>query len=190
MFEVIYRGRHTCTQSSHSPVRSPRQKKVKVVPRDGEDNRSKLCTPARETLNQSQPMVLNLQTDLRVKTEEVDDKAADTLPNFSFAASPVESKRNEGSGIFPYALEDSSFLDSILSARPGPDYFSVPMCQASGGLTSASNLTEVISAPASVTNPPITNAILPLGKADFNQDFSFDDLELFLWRLRGRESVT
>lgn len=176
LFEVIYRGRHTCIGSSRPPVGSPPQ--IKVVPGPNNiDNSSKPRTLDQESPGQTHPIVLNFGSDNRVETEEVDTRE-DKLPGFSFAAShPTESDQNEEMDVFTCVLDDNGYLDSLMPEMQEPDYFSASLVS---GLTSESNLTEIVSAPASVTNSPIADAMFPLGEVSFDPDFRLDDLEFFL----------
>ncbi|KAK4802432.1 hypothetical protein SAY86_000635 [Trapa natans] len=152
IFEVVYRGRHTCIQSSRSPVRSPWQKKIGAVSKDAEENGSTPHGPTPEVPDCSMSTVPNFRSDLMIKN--VDNKI-DSLPCLSFTPSPME---------FTNPFEDISFLDSKVMEASVPDYYlSMPVC-----LTPDSNLTEVVSGPASVTNS------LTIDKISFDPEFSFE----------------
>ena len=122
-------------------------------------------------------MFLSFEAGLKVKTEDLDNRE-DIFPSFSF---PVESEE----------VENSIFMGNLSPAFISPatsesNYFSVsPYHMGSFGLshnvqTSESDLTEIISAPTSVTNSPIGDLdISSLDKLEFDPSFPFDNLEFF-----------
>ncbi|XWS76897.1 hypothetical protein CRYUN_Cryun01aG0217400 [Craigia yunnanensis] len=157
IFEVKYRGRHTCNQASHFAATS--------VPVTGESkeqgNHSQQKQQLEEKQKQSQEMFLSFEAGLKVKTEDLDNRE-DIFPSFPF---PVESEEVENS-IFVKSLMENDIMGNLSPPFMSPatsesNYFSLsPYHMGSFGLshnvqTSESDLTEIISAPTSVTNSPI-----------------------------------
>ncbi|OWM68664.1 probable WRKY transcription factor 46 [Punica granatum] len=170
VFEVVYRGRHTCSRSTHSVVQS--QSRTSDGPRQEQDNGSRPRTFDQKLPNQSQPINFNFKSDLRLEPEEVDARD-EMFPSFSFTDSAIESDQN----IFATVLTDNNFLDSITIETPEPDYLQpMSLCHLSS-LTSESDPHEIVSAPTSVTNSPIGDVIFPLEKIEFDPDLLLDDLQ-------------
>ncbi|XVF80210.1 hypothetical protein PTKIN_Ptkin15bG0052900 [Pterospermum kingtungense] len=179
VFEVKYRGRHTCNQASHFPASS--------VPVTGESRKKpnhsrKKQQQLEEKQKQSQDMFTSSGAGLKVKTEELDDGEAIVFPSFSF---PVESEEVENS-IFVEALMENLSPAFMSPTTSESNYFSVSPCHmGSFGFgqnvqTSESDLTEIISAPTSVTNSPICDLdISSLDKLEFDPSFPFDNPEFF-----------
>ena len=178
-----YRGRHTCNQASRFAATSvpvTRESKEKVK------HSRKKQQQLEEKQKQSQEMFLSFGAGLKVETEDLDNREA-IFPSFSF---PVESEEVENS-IFFKALMENEIMGNLSSAFMSPvtsesNYFSVSPCQmGTFGLgqnvqTSESDLTEIISAPTSVTNSPIGDLdISSLDKLEFDPSFPFDNLEFF-----------
>ncbi|XP_022770554.1 probable WRKY transcription factor 46 [Durio zibethinus] len=181
IFEVKYRGRHTCNRASHFATTS-----VPVTRASKEKgNHSREKQQLEEKQKQSQEMFLSFETGLKVKTEDLDNRE-DIFPSFSF---PVESEVENG--IFVCSLMENDIMGNLSAAFISPatsesNYFSVSPCQmGSFGLghnvqTSESDLTEIISAPTSVTNSPIGDLdISSLDKLEFDPTFPSDNLEFF-----------
>ncbi|XWS32062.1 hypothetical protein CRYUN_Cryun23aG0128800 [Craigia yunnanensis] len=174
IFEVKYRGRHTCNQVSHFAATKEK----------GNHYRQK--QQLEEKQKQSQEMFLSFEAGLKVKTEDLDNRE-DIFPSFSF---PVESEEVENS-IFDKSLMENNIMGNLSPAFISPatsesNYFSVSPCHmGSFGLchnvqTSESDLTEIISAPTSVTNSPIGDLdISSLDKLEFDPSFPFDNPEFF-----------
>ena len=139
-----------------------------------------------EKQEQSQEMFFSFGAGLKVKTEDLDNRE-DIFPSFSF---PVESEEVENS-IFVKDLMENDIMGNLSPVFMSPatsesNYFSLSPCHMdSFGLgqnvqTSESDLTEIISAPTSVTNSPIGDLdISSLDKLEFDPSFSFDNPEFF-----------
>uniref|UniRef100_A0A5B7C2R3 Putative WRKY transcription factor 46 n=1 Tax=Davidia involucrata TaxID=16924 RepID=A0A5B7C2R3_DAVIN len=173
IFQVTYRGRHTCIQSSHLNPASETQ-----GPKPSQDH--------QEKQEQSQEMLLNFGTDLKV--EELGSRE-EIFPSFSFPSTPIDSE-NEESLIFAEPMKENSFMGNYSPAFLSPatsesNYFSLSPCQMNFfGMdhnlqTSESDINEIISAPTSVTNSPIGDLDFPLDQVDFDPNFQFDTSEFF-----------
>ncbi|XVF73049.1 hypothetical protein PTKIN_Ptkin12aG0170300 [Pterospermum kingtungense] len=171
IFEVKYRGRHTCKQASHNFGATS-------VPVTGE---------SKEKQKQSQETFLSFESGLMVKTEELDNREDNIFPSFP---SPVEPENVEN-GIFVKSLMVNDIIGNLSPAFVSPatsesNYFSMSPCHmGSFGLgynvqTSESDLTEIISAPTSVTNSPMGDLdFSSLDKLEFDPSFPFDNLDFF-----------
>lgn len=143
----------------------------------------------KEKPKQSQEMLSNHGAGIRVKTEDLDSREDDIFPLFPFPPTPTECEIVENQ-IFSESMIETNFMSSfspsfISPATSESNYFSVsPFCMTNFGLgdnvqTSESELTEILSAPTSVSNSPIEDWDLTLNKDDFQLNFSFENPELF-----------
>ncbi|TYJ26915.1 hypothetical protein E1A91_A07G152700v1 [Gossypium mustelinum] len=170
IFEVKYRGRHTCNQVSHL-VATPKEK--------GNHYREK--QQVEEKQKQSEEMLLSFETGLKVNTEDLDNRE-NIFPSFSF---PIESEEVQN-GLLRNSLMKNISPAFVSPATSESNYFSVSAFHmgsfdfSQNVQTSESELTEIISAPASVTNSPIVDLdISSLEKLEFDQSFPFDNPEFF-----------
>ncbi|CBI40493.3 unnamed protein product, partial [Vitis vinifera] len=139
IYEVTYRGRHTCIQGSR-------------------------VAPASE----AEQIVSGFGTGLKVKTEDLDSREK-IFPSFSFPLSDSETvDKIFAESMIENSLM-GGFSPSFLSpATSESNYFPVSPCQMNSfGMghsvyTTESDLTENISAPTSVTNSPIGDYSFPL----------------------------
>ncbi|OMP08603.1 DNA-binding WRKY [Corchorus olitorius] len=178
IFEVKYRGRHTCNQASQLAAVTTKS------------NHSRQKQQLEEKQKQSQETFLSYGTGLKVKTEELDNRE-NIFPSFTF---PVGSEEVDNTGIFVNSLMENDIMGNLSPSFLSPatsesNYFSVSPCHMGsfGNLgqnvqTSESDLTEIISAPTSVTNSPIGEYLdFPsLDKLEFDSSFPFDNPEFFL----------
>lgn len=182
IYEVTYRGRHTCIQGSRVAPAS-------VVLVDKEEPIEKKVSYELEQQQQqpqeAEQIVSGFGTGLKVKTEDLDSREK-IFPSFSFPLSDSETVDK----IFAESMIENSlmggFSPSFLSpATSESNYFPVSPCQMNSfGMghsvyTTESDLTENISAPTSVTNSPIGDYSFPLDPVDFDPDFPFDNPEFF-----------
>ncbi|KAH7578036.1 hypothetical protein ACOSP7_000855 [Xanthoceras sorbifolium] len=170
IFEVTYRGRHTCSQNSQlaamaSPSVSKEKKNHYLKQREQEENPK-----------QSQEGMFNFGAGFKVKTEDLDNRE-DIFPSFNFSETSIDGE-NYFMGSFSPAF--------ISPATSESNYFPVsPSRMNNFGLghsvqTPESDFTDIISAPTSLTNSPIGEDFdFSLGKVDFQSNFQFDNLEFF-----------
>ncbi|KAK3434959.1 probable WRKY transcription factor 53 [Eucalyptus grandis] len=176
--EVKYRGRHTCIQARSSAI-SP-DPIIKEEPPKATAIRQEQPKPSLDTL-------LSFKWGLNVKAENA--RQDDVFPLFTFSSPAVETENGERD-YFADALMDDGFMDTFSSpATSGSNYFSLSLdhmanfCPPISVQTPESGLTEIVSAPTSVTNSPMGDAAFSafsLGKDDFNLDCSFDGSEFLL----------
>uniref|UniRef100_A0A2P2IU22 WRKY domain-containing protein n=1 Tax=Rhizophora mucronata TaxID=61149 RepID=A0A2P2IU22_RHIMU len=166
IFHATYRGRHTCVQSSRQAATS--------VP-----------APVTATSKQAKDHL-----DPKLEIEAIEDMDLDTskehiFPSFSFTEI---GKENEGYSFFPDSMMENNFLDTNSTSFVSPatsesNYFSLSPCRSNilgmgdNVHTLASDLTDIISTPTSVTNSPNWN--LDFSDMDFASNFPFDNPEFF-----------
>lgn len=165
-----YRGRHTCNQVPHLLGNATAKEK-------GNDCRQK--QQVEEKQKQSKEMLLSFETGFKIKTE---DNREDIFPSFSF---PIESEEVQN-GLLLNSIMKNMSPAFVSPATSESNYFSVSAFHmgsfdfGQNVQTSESELTEIISAPASVTNSPIVDLdISSLEKLEFDQSFPFDNPESF-----------
>ncbi|GMI66781.1 WRKY DNA-binding protein 46, WRKY DNA-BINDING PROTEIN 46 [Hibiscus trionum] len=150
IFEVKYRGRHTCNQASHFAAT--------FIPVSAE---------SKEKGNDSRKRQHLLESGLEVKTEGLDNRQ-DIFPWFPF---PVESEQVRNSS-FVEAIMENNIMETSES-----NYFSMSPCHMG---SFESDLTDINSDPTSVTNSPIGDLdISSLDKLEFDPSLSFDNPEFF-----------
>ncbi|KAL5571391.1 hypothetical protein UlMin_020988 [Ulmus minor] len=185
LFEVTYRGRHTCGGVSQlamvsfaSPIKQDSKlDKTQLVQLEEEEE--------EEEPKPTQEPSFNLGAGLKVKTEDLDTKEDAIFPSFSFPSSPFESNNFENQ-FFSEMIENDlvgSFSSPFISPTTSEsNYFSLSPCPMSSfGLgnnvqTSDADLTEIPSAPTSVTNSPI-NDLDSILDSNFEWVFPFESSE-------------
>ncbi|KAM7463715.1 hypothetical protein LguiA_031836 [Lonicera macranthoides] len=168
IFEITYRGTHTCTQASLlTPPSSP-------------------PPPQREPNPQSQETLLNFQTGLKVITDDLDTQE-NNFPPFHF---PSGSNTMPQESVVMPCLVDNNFAGNfsplyVSPATSSSNYFSLSPTRVSGYVGthnvhgSDSELNEIISASTSATNSPIVGADIPFGHVEFGSNFTFDNSGFF-----------
>uniref|UniRef100_A0A6N2KK33 WRKY domain-containing protein n=1 Tax=Salix viminalis TaxID=40686 RepID=A0A6N2KK33_SALVM len=187
VFEVTYRGRHTCNQASPLPVASP-------SPKNDFSKQSKYHRKQQQNQDKPKPtedIFVSFGSDcVQVKTEELGSKD-DIFPSFSFPCTSF-GNGDEENNIFTESMMENSFLGSfsptfISPATSESNYFSMSACPLNSfGIgyqnvqTPESELTtEIISAPTSVTNSPIGDLDILIENVDFDTTFPFDNPDFF-----------
>lgn len=181
IFEVTYRGRHTCSQASHLAVAS-----ASVASERSKENKNHY-QPQKLP---SQEIVFNFGGGL--KSEDLETREDDIFPSFSFPSTPIGSQNADNNIFSETMLElENNFMGSfsptfISPATSESNLFPMSPCHMNNyglGLivqTSESDLTaEIISAPTSVTNSPIGNWDFSLDKVEIDPNFPFDNPEFF-----------
>lgn len=156
VFEVTYKGRHTCNRNSVSKEKHNYKKQV------------------QNSVQEQQQLVLNFGADFVVKAEEELEnvKEKSCFPSFSFQVEP----ECEFLGGFSQAFISPTTSES--------NYFPVSPIQMNnfgfGHIvhTPESDLTDILSAPTSVVNSPIGDEF-DFIKVDFDSKFPLDNLEFF-----------
>lgn len=182
VFEITYRGRHTCTSAAASHLAPPPSSPEKQEPNTA------LNIQLAQHHHQQQHS-LDFETGLRAMTEGLDTGNRLSVPSFYFG--PTSHVKAEGSYIRSvHSAPDrndfmGNFSPSFMSpATSGTNNFSVPppsemtstfgRNQAFQGLES--ELTEIVSGGKSATLSPTEGLDFQFGGADqFEPTFSFDD---------------
>ncbi|KAK2650098.1 hypothetical protein Ddye_017587 [Dipteronia dyeriana] len=197
IFEVTYRGRHTCSQNSQLAVAAMASSSVPPPPMSKEKRNQHYLIKQQEHEDQNKKqsqevMMFNFGSaaGLKVKAENLDNRE-DIFPSFSFPQTSIEVD-NVGENMFIESLIENNFMGSfspkfISPATSESNYFPVSPSHNTHNFglghsvqTPESDLTEIISAPNSVTNSPIGEDFdFSLVKVDFDPNFLFDNLEFF-----------
>lgn len=162
IFEITYRGCHTCNNSGHFPSS------------DQERTDSKECQK-KQTHEQSQGNILNFQTGLTIKSEDLDTHERD-FPLLEFP-----SMENH---VFPTSLLDNNFLGDFppsfaSPATSGSNCFTVSPSQITGFgknqnlQATESDLSEILSAATSTTSSPFISLEHPFGTGELDPNFTF-----------------
>ncbi|KAI4315517.1 hypothetical protein L6164_028315 [Bauhinia variegata] len=163
MFDIIYRGKHTCFQGNNAllPPKKP-QKQQKQKP-DNDDNH-----PGQEGLS--------------VDTNNLGN--TDMAYPFAFSSTSFGCSTQENHTILPFPRDNDSFLCSLSQTHPlSPttpelNYFPSPSNKLDGANNkqcSESDITGIVSA----TNSPIPDFHFLLDQVEIDPNFSFDAPDLF-----------
>lgn len=171
VFDITYKGKHTCTPT-------PRSKSAALSSEKPECNRRHNIAI---TEYQQQPDVtLNFQTGPTIDIQNIEHQ------QLGLPLTP-EGLGYEIHTLAPSALDDNNFYSSFPpSFIPSPatsesNHFSTSPCKmstfggAQHGQQSESDITEIISATTSITNSPIVGVHFPLEQWDFSLSFPFDN---------------
>ncbi|KAK9143949.1 hypothetical protein Syun_013349 [Stephania yunnanensis] len=177
VFDVTYRGRHTCVQASH--IISTSQSANDKAEVQGNHNKQE-----QEKPKQAQEILLNFKTGLKVKTEDLDGTEF-TPSSFSFPSTPIEYTKTENH-IFSSLSLDNNFMGSfspsfVSPTTSGSNYFSPCRMNniAPNFQTCDSDHAEIISAATSCTNSPILDIHFSLDSLEFDPNFPFDSSGFF-----------
>lgn len=119
-----------------------------------------------------------------LKSEDLEIREDDIFPSFSFPSTPIGSENADNNIFSQTIMLENNFMGSF-SPTSESNLFSLSPCHMNSyGLghnmqTSESDLTDIISAPTSVTNSPIGNLDFSLDKVDIDPNFPFDNPEFF-----------
>lgn len=179
VFEITYRGRHTCSHANNLvPVPPSPEKQEEKQNNHTHDNQ------------QEQPLdiLANIRSSLRIQTEDFDNTEMGAYP-FSFPSTSFGCMNSANSSFSLSALEHNTPLGSskpfLSPATPESNYFSGCPFQKtnSGGLhnvhRSESDLTEMISANTSATCSPTLDLDFSLDPVEIDPNFPFDSLAFF-----------
>ncbi|OMO75947.1 DNA-binding WRKY [Corchorus capsularis] len=192
IFEITYRGRHTCnlglpTSHSHSHSHAlplPLPPPPASAPPENQDQPTTNCMepnqnqnqnqqPEPNQINQSQDLLLNFQRGLKVITENLDNNTSFPYHNNnnpSSSTTPISNvKGEETSNVF------SPCVVGNLSATTN-NYFAVSPTPTGMMMNINLGTSEIIQAVTSATNSP-TVALdhFPFGNTEFDPNFTFDN---------------
>ncbi|KAH7682350.1 WRKY domain-containing protein [Dioscorea alata] len=189
IFDVVYRGEHTCScekplsavaHASASQQTGTQQSQYVA----GEHQKQQL----QQQQQQENQLLLNFQTNLKVKTEGLDmEKHEHDVSSFSFPSTPIGCSQPRHSFFANQANLDNHFMDSFSPTFLSPttsesNYFSVSPCRMSNlstGFnhhTAESEFTEIISSVTSAANSPVVDMGFILDAGEFD---AFDPSNFF-----------
>lgn len=179
VFDITYRGKHTCSQGSNpaQPPPSPEKQERKLYNQN--------IVPQKQ--QHVEQFSLKSPTDLRVNAEDLERKEV-MAPPFSFHSGSYGCMMDED--IFSaLVLENETFLGSFSQSFLSPAtpeslnyYFMASPCRINNfanGHHSESDLTEIISANTSAANSPIPDMDFSLDHVEINTNFPFDTSGFF-----------
>ncbi|XWS61287.1 hypothetical protein CRYUN_Cryun07bG0113400 [Craigia yunnanensis] len=187
IFEITYRGRHTCTLASHvMPPSGPSENQEQGTCIEPQQHNQQL----EQNQKQSQDLLLSFQRSLKVITEDLDlDIREQTYPsstsnikveNNVIFSSPSVIDNNVMGNLSPSFISPATFGTNYFSTSPSPRGMNSTHVQANINFpTSEPQLTEIIQAATSATNSPTVRLGFPFGNADFNPNFTFDNHGFF-----------
>nr|QJF53821.1 WRKY transcription factor [Talipariti hamabo] len=174
IFEVTYRGAHTCGNGNQGvpPPASPEKQERK-------SNKNNLNNNNYQQL-QSQDVLLDFQAGLSVDT----GMAPSFFPSTSFGCLKNENQSFSPSGVLDCSDILGSFSSTFMSpGTPEISYFSASQMNNFGDILntqhSESDLTELVSANTSATNSPIMDLDFSLNHVELDPNFPFDTPGLF-----------
>ncbi|THF99119.1 probable WRKY transcription factor 53 [Camellia sinensis] len=185
IFEIIYRGRHSCNETPHTAPLPPPPSSSSL---DKQESKPKNNPNNCQQQQQSQNMFFNFRTSSRVDTDDSDNK--DMASHFEFPSTSSlvwNNGKNNASFAFSTLVRDS-ILESCCSpsfvppATSETSYFPVPPCQMMNGfgmVHSESDLTDIISCNTSATNSPIVDLDFSIDPAVQDSHFPFDNPGFF-----------
>nr|WGV38230.1 WRKY [Loropetalum chinense var. rubrum] len=180
IFEITYRGRHTCTQASQINIPSPQ---------NPEPNQTQI---QNQNQNQNEQDLFNFRTGLKVMTDHLDTNE-NAFSTFCFPSTSTIKTENLCFSP-PSILDNNSFMGgfapSFMSpATSGSNYFSLSPTQTntfgenhqSNLHGSESELTEIISAVSSAANSHTVGLNMPFSttQGEFDPNFTFGNPGFF-----------
>ncbi|KAF8027712.1 hypothetical protein BT93_E0587 [Corymbia citriodora subsp. variegata] len=177
VFEITYRGRHTCGNNGPSvpPPVSPEKQEEKQI--DHQNNHHQQLQQ-----QQSQEMLSKFRAGLRVDTNNLDSNETAYRP-FSFPSASVGFLQIEHCNSSALTNVNSSLFRSFSSpfispSTPESSYFSMHQVNDSGQAHNVRHLepdtNEIISTNTSSTNSPIMDLEFSLEQVGIDPNFPFD----------------
>lgn len=175
--QITYKGRHTCTQTSHLNKAVTPSSKTKMSLGEKKNHTHQKNQPQQENIEQPPETTIFSfgSSGLEVKTEDMDLKE-DIFPSFCFNSSSTGSENEDNYNMFSYTMIENNLMETFSPAFISPttsesNMFCLSPCHwGSTGLgqsvqSSESDITDIVSAPTSVANSPIM---------DLDSFFDFD----------------
>ncbi|XP_042503962.1 probable WRKY transcription factor 53 [Macadamia integrifolia] len=185
IFEVTYRGRHTCIQATY------------IIPAMGSLSNSKKGPKQDHVLQKqknqqeeqkAQDILLNFKTGLKVRTKDLDTGEKQLMSSSSFSFPSIGCSKSENHIFSPPTVDHDymgSFSPSFIPlVTAESNYFPVSPGQVNsfGGCgsqnlnTSECDLNEILSAATSATNSPTVDLDFPI---EFDPYFPFNSPDFF-----------
>lgn len=186
IFEITYRGRHTCTQASNLlPLTQLRENQGPSTNITIEPQQNQLH---QENNPHTQELLLNFRRGLKVMTEGLDSHDQQSFPTNTFQFPSTSTVKPENDSLFPPSMVENSFVGNFSPPFISPsdsvtNYYSVSPNEMQHGFggnknfqSSESELTDhIISAAASTTTSPTVGLDFPFGNVNFDPNFTFDN---------------
>jgi hypothetical protein len=174
IFDITYRGKHTCSQGNNAIEAYKSQEKQEKL-NSYNNNDIQHAHPSQESFT-------NFSNTLTVKTDNLgNEQSPFPFPSTSFGYATQENQSWVPSGLGNDSFLSSLFQTHLLSpVTPESNYFSSPTFQMNdfdgfyNNPRSESDITEIISTNTSVTNSPIPNFHFPLDSAEIDPNFPFN----------------
>lgn len=184
LIEVTYRGKHTCLQATPLIPSSST-----ILPEKQDPIETKNLQPQQFQQQQSQEVLLNFKTGLKVMTEDLQN--CDQTLTSSFCFPPTSNINPENHCYLPSTIDNnfmSGYSPSFVSpTTSGSNYFSVSHNHTSNNFegnhnlhaSDLSDLGKIVSATTSATNSPTIGLDFPFGQPEFDPNFTFDNPGFF-----------
>ncbi|XP_061348156.1 probable WRKY transcription factor 30 [Gastrolobium bilobum] len=186
VFEINYRGKHTCTMASNVvPTSTPLENQESNLNTNPLQQHQNVLQSLEEQPNE---LLLNLRAGLKVQTENLDS----TDQSFSPFHFPSTSSIKIEDQVFPSPMVGNSFAENLNSpsyispATSGISHFSVSPSGVNsfGGhpnlASSGSHINDMIPAATSAANSPTVGLEFPFDQFEFDgQNFTFHNPRFF-----------
>ncbi|KAI9096693.1 hypothetical protein K1719_025872 [Acacia pycnantha] len=180
IFEITYRGKHTCAQSSYN-----------AVPPSGTQETHELNHPNAADPHQEQ-LLVNLRAGLRVQTDNLDIPDPHQSSFTSLILGSTSSILNHQNQMFTSSsMLENNFAENLTSSYPSymspatsaVTYFSannMSLAEMPNMATSGSEINDTISAVTSAANSPTVGFDLPFDQFGYDgHNFTFDNHRFF-----------
>lgn len=192
IFEITYRGNHTCAQASNAIFRPPTQPETQEPNTATIEPQQHNYYKTTQQPQQTEEALLNLRKGLKIVTQDLDinpQLQQSSFPPFHFPSpspSPSMVINSSFTGNFshsfisPQASEASNYN---FSASPASGMNNFQGNQNFQSSSQESELNEIIpgaaAAATSATNSPTVGLDFPYSNIEFDPNFTFDNLEFF-----------
>ena len=190
--EITYKGRHTCSQAGHlnKTVAPPSKRKVNFLGANKHQTHQIKNQIQQEKIEQPPETFFTFgSSGLEVKIEDMDHKE-DMFPSFCFSSPLKEGSENgDNNSLFSYTMMENNLMENFSPTFISPTSSDIESNifyhWGSTGIgqsvqSSESDITDIVSAPTSVTNSPIMDLDF-FDKIDFDTDFPLIPSELCTW---------
>lgn len=176
MFDITYRGNHTCSQGNNAvlPPKSPEKHEKPAHSHNIDIHHAQA----------SQESLAKFRSILSVNTDNLDN--GDMAYAFTFPSTSFGCMKQDNHSLIPWALENESFLSDLYQTHllsttiPESNYFPSPTFQMNefDGIYnrshSKSDINEIISTNTSATNSPIPDFNFSLDPVEIDPNFPFN----------------
>ncbi|XP_022738813.1 probable WRKY transcription factor 53 [Durio zibethinus] len=192
IFDITYRGRHTCNLASHvmppSVLSENQEQGTSIDPQQHNQQEE-------QTQKQSQDLLLSFRRGLKVITQDlhIREQTYPSFPNYPSSTrsnikvennvvfSPsVMNNNNVVGNLSPSLISPATSGSNYCSVSPSPSGMSSTHMQGNVNFpTFVPQPAEIIQASTSATNLPTVGLDFPFGNAEFDPNFTFDNHGFF-----------